>query len=65
MDPVGSIEGPRVVRDPMGSAFVSLESHAVFFLYLECKSMADIADFLCGAYLPPPRLIKDSQTSVW
>ena len=58
MDPVGSIEGPRLVMEPMGVSFCLPRVPHCVFLCLEWKSMADIADFLCGAYLPPPELEK-------
>ena len=36
------------------------------FCCLECKIIANMANFPCGAYLPPPRRIKDSQIwGVW
>ena len=59
-----SNKGSRLVMDPLGvSSCVWVPWYA--FCSLECKNKANITNFFCGASLPPPCLIKDSQTSVW
>ena len=55
---IGSIEGPRRILDLLG---VHLYVHRVpwyVFCCLECKIIANMANFPCGAN-------KDSQTSAW
>ena len=54
-DPVGSNEGPWLVKDPVvgGSSCVPGVPQCNF-LCLEYKNMADIAYFRLQAYLPPP-----------
>ena len=62
---VGSIEGPSQTLDLLGVHLYVLRVHWYVFCCLECKITANMANFPCGAYLPPPGLIKDSQTSAW
>ena len=56
--PVGSMEGPRLVSDPMGVSSCVLRVPWYGFCCLECKNIADIANFLCGADLPPPAWLR-------
>ena len=64
-DPVGSNKGSRLVMDPLGVS--SCVSRVPWYAVccLECKNIANIANFLCWANFPLSHLIKDSQTSVW
>ena len=54
--PVGSMEGPRLVSDPMGVGSCVLRVPWYGFCCLECKNIAYIADFLWIRY---------SETPVW
>ena len=59
------MEGPRLVCDPMGVGSCVLRVPWYVFCCLECKNIAYIVDFLRWADLPPPLLIKDSETPGW
>ena len=62
--PVGSMEGPRLVYDPMGLISCVLRVPWYVFCCLECKNLTYIVEFLWWAIWPPP-LIRYSETSAW
>ena len=65
-DPVGPIDGPWLVMDPVEGTSCVPRVPWYDFLCLECKNMANIADFRLWAIGPPPlRLFKDSETPAW
>ena len=50
----GSIEGPRRVLDPMRVTLSLPRVPWSHYCCIECKNIANIVNFHCGAYLPPP-----------
>ena len=63
-DPVGPNEGPWLVMDPVGGSSCISRVPWYGFWCLECKHMANVADFLLWV-ICPPCLFKDSETPAW
>ena len=67
MGPVGSIEGPWLVLDPMGVSSSIPRVPWYDFCCLECKNIAHRKNYLLWAICPPPPphgLFKDSDIPV-
>ena len=60
-------EGPRLVNDPAGSALVSLKLGVPSYVFLVFRMQVWLIEpiFFVGAYLVPPRLIKDFDIPIW